>query len=123
MIRGTALVGIVFFALAPDLRAETPLGTAFTYQGRLTDAGGAANGIYDLQFTLFSAETEGAQVGPIVTAEDVAVTDGLFTVPLDFGAAAFAGSARWLEVAVRPGAGGPFTVLVPRQALTAAPNA
>jgi hypothetical protein len=122
MIRGTALVAIVFL-LGPGLRAETPLGTAFTYQGRLTDGGGAANGLYDLQFTLFSAETEGTQVGPIVTAEDVAVTDGLFTVPLDFGAAAFAGDARWLELAVRPGAGGPFTVLGPRQALTATPNA
>src|SRR5262249_42737780 len=109
--------------LASAVGAETPLGTAFTYQGRLTDGGGPASGVYDLQFTLFSAETEGTQVGPILTAAGVVVTDGLFTVPLDFGSSAFAGNARWLEIAVRPGSGGAFTSLAPRQALTATPNA
>jgi hypothetical protein len=58
-----------------------------------------------------------------VTSDDVTVTDGLFTVVLDFGAAAFAGSARWLEIAVQPGAGGGFTTLAPRQELTSTPNA
>jgi hypothetical protein len=29
--------------------------TSFTYQGRLTDGGTAANGNYDLQFTLFDS--------------------------------------------------------------------
>jgi hypothetical protein len=122
MIRRTVCATVVF-ALASASGAETPLGTAFTYQGRLTDGGGTASGVYDLQFTLFSAESEGTQVGPILTAAGVAVTDGLFTVPLDFGPSAFAGNARWLEVAVRPGSGGAFTVLAPRQALTATPNA
>src|SRR5205823_1688788 len=42
---------------------------------------------------------------------------------LDFGTGAFQGSARWLELAVRPTGGGTFTTLSPRQALTAAPYA
>jgi hypothetical protein len=46
-------------------------GNAFTYQGRLNDSGSRANGIYDLQFTLFDAATSGNQVGPTVT--DLAV--------------------------------------------------
>src|SRR5262249_45389864 len=122
MIRPTVFAAVVFL-LASAVGAETPLGTAFTYQGRLTDGGGPASGVYDLQFTLFSAETEGTQVGPILTSAGRVVTDGLFPVPLDFGSSAFAGNARWLEIAVRPGSGGAFTSLAPRQALTATPNA
>jgi hypothetical protein len=52
------------------------------------------------------------------------VTNGLFTVPIDFGAAAFAGQARWLEVGVRAGtSAGAFSVLTPRQELTVTPGA
>ena len=35
--------------------------TAFTYQGRLTDAGAPANNNYDLQFTLWDAVVGGTQ--------------------------------------------------------------
>src|SRR5207244_3413240 len=43
---------------------------------------------------------------------------------IDFGAAAFNGDARWLEIAVRsPAGGGTFTTLSPRQPLTGAPYA
>ena len=99
------------------------VGTAFTYQGRLTDAGSPANGSYDLQFALFDAAGGGTQVGPTVTREDAVVTGGLFTVSLDFGAV-FTGSRRWLEVAVRPGTStGAYTPLAGRQELTPSPNA
>jgi hypothetical protein len=102
----------------------TALGTAITYQGRLTDGGVSANEIYDFQFKLYNAEAGGAQVGSLVTRGDVPVSDGYFTVQLDFGAGAFGNEARWLEVAVRPGTStGAYTVLSPRQALTPAPSA
>ena len=101
-----------------------PLGTAFTYQGRLVDGGSPATGSYDFQLVLFDAPVGGSQVGPIVVREDAAVSDGLFTLTLDFGASAFAGNARFLEVAVRPGAStGVFTPLAPRQPLTPSPGA
>ncbi len=122
MVRRTALAGFALL-LAVSAPGQTPLGTAFTYQGRLTDGGGPANGVYDLRFSLFGMASGGPQIGATVTADDVAVTDGLFTVPLDLGAAAFTGSARWLEIAVQPGGGGGFTTLAPRQQLTATPNA
>ena len=81
-----------------------------------------ANGAYDMQFTLYDADTGGNQVGGDVTKDEVSVTDGLFTVLLDFGSGAFAGESRWLDIGVRPGADvGAFTLLSPRQAITPSP--
>ncbi len=106
-----------------DQTAEATVGTAFTYQGRLTDGNAPANNTYDFQFRLFNDASAGSQVGGTVTAQDVQVTDGLFTVPLDFGNA-FDGTALWLEVAVRAGSStGAYTTLDPRQRLTATPYA
>ena len=100
-----------------------PIGTAFTYQGRLVDAGSPADGPYDLQFVLLDAPSGGSQVGPVVTRDDVVVTSGLFVVSLDFGPV-FGGSKRWLEVRVRPGAStGAYTPLSPLQEVAPAPNA
>jgi hypothetical protein len=116
-----------FFLLpAMAAQAQTPQGTAFTYQGRLTDGGAPANGAYDFQITLFDSVAGGAQVPgtPVLTLNDVTVTGGLFTVSLDFGGTAFAGSKRWLDIGVRPGAStGGYTPLTARQELTPAPGA
>lgn len=106
------------------IESATALGTTFTYQGRLTDGGSPANGTYDLRFILYDAESGGAQVGTTVTKDDVAVQNGLFSVELDFGANAFRGDARWMEIAVRPGSStGAYTVLSPRQPVSPAPYA
>ena len=118
-----AAVGAVLAICIVAPRAQVPLGTAITYQGRLTDAGVPASGSYDLQFALFDAATGGAQQGAVVTQNSVTVTAGVFTVSLDFLAGVFAGDARWLEVGVRPGgASGAFTILAPRQPLSPAPH-
>jgi hypothetical protein len=104
-------------------QAQTPAGTAFSYQGRLTDNGVAANGTYDLQFTLFDADTAGNAIGTPIVKDDVTISGGLFTVMLDFGAA-FDGHARWIEIGVRPGASsGAFTTLGARQPIAPAPHA
>ena len=114
---------LALFASGGPLAAQG-VGSAFTHQGRLADAGSPANGPYDFRCILYDAPAGGAQVGSILTLEDVAITEGLFTIALDFGAAAFRGSARWLEVAVRPGAStGAYTVVGARQELRPAPNA
>jgi hypothetical protein len=100
------------------------VGTAFTYQGQLKDADGPVSGNCDFHFGLWDALTSGAQVGTTLEKTNVTVSEGLFTVQLDFGSSAFAGSARWLEIAVRcPAGSGSYTTLAPRQPLTPAPNA
>ena len=50
------------------------------------------------------------------------VVDGLFATELDFGAAAFDGQERWIELRVGPDAGSMVT-LMPRQKVTPAPYA
>ncbi len=98
--------------------------TAFTYQGRLTDNGGPANGDYSFQFRVLTAQSNGSQVGGMLTADGVTVTSGRFTVQLDFGAGIFTGPARWLEIGVRPkGSVNAYTILNPRQPITATPYA
>jgi hypothetical protein len=114
--------GLPGVASAQPLGAQ-PLGTAFTYQGRLTDGGNPATGPFDFEFALFDSPVGGVQGGPTLTRDDVAVTNGLFTVSLDFGAE-FGSDRRWLRVAVRPGAStSSYTPLDPRQEMTAAPSA
>lgn len=112
------LAGI--FLLVPPAWTQ---GTAFAYQGQLTQSGQPATGSYDLRAILYNAEAGGSQVGPIITNLAVAVSQGVFSVSLDFGTGAFDGSSRWLELAVRTAGGGAFTGLAPRQALAAAPYA
>src|SRR5688500_5175481 len=76
-------------------------GTAFTYQGRLIEAGSTVNGSYDLRFTPYDALAGGSAVSSAVTNAATPVSNGLFTVTLDFGAGVFTGAARWLEIGVR----------------------
>jgi hypothetical protein len=98
-------------------------GTAFTYQGLLDVTGVPANGIYDFRFTLFDADTAGSAVAGPLSVNNVNVGDGLFTVTLDFGAAPFAGSERWLVVEAKATASQTFDALTPRQPLTPVPYA
>jgi len=103
------LAGAVLALLSipnPQLSAAT-MGTAFTYQGRLTAGGSVAQGIYDFRFAVHDAESGGAQVGVTLTNAAVSVSNGLFTVTLDFGVGIFAGDSRWLAIGVRTNGGGP----------------
>src|SRR5678816_4190654 len=97
-------------------------GTAFTYQGRLSNGANPANGSYDLGFALFNSATNGVQQGNAVTNAATSVSNGLFTVTLDFGNQ-FPGAGRWLEIAVRTNGGGAFATLSPRQLITTTPYA
>src|SRR5262249_6968903 len=97
-------------------------GTAFTYQGRLNDGANAANGSYDMRFALFDSATSGTQFGPVLTNAATGISNGLFTVTLDFGNQ-FSSANRWLEIGVRTNGGGTFGTVSPRQALTATPYA
>ncbi|MEI7728303.1 MAG: tail fiber domain-containing protein [Verrucomicrobiota bacterium] len=97
-------------------------GTAFTYQGRLSNSANPVTGIYDLTFTLCSVSNGVGQVGTVITNAAMPVTNGVFLVTLDFGAT-FTGPDRWLEIGVRTNGGGAFTILAPRQKITPTPYA
>ncbi|PWU08111.1 MAG: hypothetical protein C5B50_30230 [Verrucomicrobia bacterium] len=97
-------------------------GSAFIYQGRLNAGGSPASGSYDFQFYLRDALSGGNPVGATNSVSAVGVSNGLFTVSLDFGGAPFGGGApRWLEIEVRTNGAGGFTTLSPRQPLLAVP--
>ena len=97
--------------------------TAFTYQGRLSDNGVPANGVYDLQFDLYASANGGIPISGLLTNTGLGVSNGLFTVTLDFGAEVFDGSARWLEIGARTNGAVGFIALNPRQLLTPTPSA
>ena len=98
-------------------------GTAFTYQGRLNNGSGPANGYYDLQFILFTTNQFGFPAVPILTNSPVPVNNGLFTTTLNFGSGVFTGTNYWLDISVRTNGNGAFTGLTPRQPITPAPYA
>ncbi len=97
---------------------QAPVGSAFTYQGQLKNGGNAVTGSCQMAFRLYDALVSGSLIGSPITTT-VPVTNGLFTVGLNFGSNAFNGNGRWLDINVDCGSG--FVPLTPRQAVTAAP--
>lgn len=105
-------------------RALAQSTTAFTYQGRLTESNAPAMGSYDFRFTIHRAADGGNPLAEPLLAPSVVVSNGLFTVQLDFGANVFNGEARWLEIGVHTNDSfSPFVTLSPRQPITALPYA
>jgi hypothetical protein len=124
MIRCLALAAVA----AASIAAAQPVTTAFTFQGNLADSGLPASGLYDFKFLLLDAPSGGTQQGPQLCSLNVPVTNGGFTVQLDFGPQ-FTGQQRFLEVWARLDTGlscatnSGFTILAPRLPMTASPNA
>lgn len=123
----TRTIGMLVFlgALAATTAiAQTPVGTSITYQGVLTDGGVPANGQYSFLFRPYDALTGGTATATAQGLNNITVTDGLFTVPLNFSSAVWAGNAVFVQIEVRPGASsGAYTVLTPRQSVRPAPYA
>jgi hypothetical protein len=111
------------FILLSHLSQAAGQGTAFTYQGQLQDSGAPANGTYDLTFSLFTVPTGGTLSAGYLTNAATGVSNGLFTVVLDFGPGVFNGTAYWLQIGVRTNGTGAFASLSPRQELTPTPYA
>ncbi len=128
-VRRLGLIGCTLLAGSNAAFGQTPVSTAITYQGRLKISSLPASDICDMQFRLFDAAALGNQVGPTLCEDGVAPIDGLFTVSLDFGLAAFEGNARWLEIGVRVNSAGgdcgtgSYTTLSTRQPMAATPYA
>ncbi|MBC8097339.1 MAG: hypothetical protein H7Y43_16155 [Akkermansiaceae bacterium] len=121
-MKSLLMVCAAFCSLFITVNTVHAIGTAFTYQGRLIDAGGPATGSYDFRFRLASDSLGNNLVaGPLIT-NAVPVSGGLFTVPLDFGTV-FTGSNYWLQIDVKTNGAGGYTTLSPLQALTPTPYA
>jgi hypothetical protein len=126
-MRTTALLltsALALAAVALPARAQTPVGTAFTYQGVLSENGVPLNGtdVADIEANLYDAASGGNQIGGAAIVYNVDFNQGQFTIQLDFGTSPFAGEARWLELMVRkPPGSGQWVPLSPRQPLTAIP--
>lgn len=104
---------------------------SFTYQGQLKLQGMPLSAEVDMKFTLFDSDSAAEAVaGPLlfdgVNLASVQVSNGLFSAELDFGPGALQ-LGQWLEIEVRsphdPGDSGAYTVLTPRQRISAAPFA
>jgi hypothetical protein len=97
--------------------------TAFTYQGQLNQSGLPASGVFDFQFRMYGTSTGGEEL-TVAVREAVVVANGLFKVEVGSDGSLMNGRDLWLEIAVRPsGSADTFTVLSPRQKLTALPYA
>ena len=85
-IRLAALLAIVLAGMSVASAAfAAAVGSNFTYQGKLDKDATPYTGTADLLFRLYDDLGAGAQVGADVTLVGVVVTNGLFTVDLDFG--------------------------------------
>ncbi len=109
---------ILSFVFAVTAFAQT---SAFTFQGKLNNGGVPANTNFDMRFALFDAAGTGNQVGSTLTLTNVGTVGGIFTVQLDFGADAFTGADRFVEISISPAGQNNFVTLAPRQRLTSAP--
>jgi trimeric autotransporter adhesin len=117
------IIAILLLVVWTPAVGQLSQGTAFSYQGRLTQSGTPLQGSADLTFALFDAVTAGNQVGStlLFTAANgnpVAVDSGVFDVVLDFGALAFNGlitEQRFLRITVNG------TVLIPRTPIQNSP--
>ncbi|MEZ5426818.1 MAG: tail fiber domain-containing protein [Pyrinomonadaceae bacterium] len=121
LVRRIAPALLIFLLSAGIIRAQS---SSFTYQGKLVDNNSAANGTYEMEFSLFDSAVGGNQISTTNSISNVTVSNGIFTVRLTFGILAFDGNPRFLEIGVRPaGSPNPFTVLAPRQSVLSTPYA
>jgi len=114
-VAASLLVGWAALAQGP--------GTAFSYQGSLSRGDDPVEDICTFGFDLYDAATGGTRIGATQTVTDVTVSEGLFTVELDFGTEVFTGPPRYLEIGVQCSGAGSPTTLSPRQPLYPTPYA
>lgn len=106
--------------------------TAFTYQGKLIDGGTSPTATYEMQFKVFDAASSGNQQPQptpvtldftVAGGNAVSVTNGSFSVSLNFGGGVFTGADRFLEISVRHNSSESFVPLSPRQQIASNPYA
>ncbi|MEL7473348.1 MAG: tail fiber domain-containing protein [Planctomycetota bacterium] len=97
---GTRCLAIIAAAGLAASALAAPVGTSFTYQGLLENAGVKVTTPTSVAFRLFDAEVGGTQQGPTLN-QVVTPDEGVFSSALDFGTDPFVDNAAlWLEITV-----------------------
>lgn len=100
---------------------EAAVTTKFTHQAQIKRNGVLFTGTCNMRFTLWDAAAGGTQQASYTAPALVPVSDGIFTVEVDFGAQ-FKGEARWLQAETKCADDVAYQNL-PRVALNAVPYA
>jgi hypothetical protein len=124
MMRNMKLgISLLALLMLPFTALANP-GTAFSYQGRLADGSTPIETPVDLRFSLWDTLTTGSQIGGpggSITFLNTAYDGGIITQSLDFGAGAFNGDPRFLQIELANPASSAFTLLSGRIELKPAP--
>ncbi|MFO1506564.1 MAG: hypothetical protein U1F23_05735 [Lysobacterales bacterium] len=73
LVTFSVALAIDAFTLGCNVTLAAPLGSEFTYQGQLTDAGVPADGSYDFEFALYTAAS-GGTADDTIDVDDIAVS-------------------------------------------------
>ncbi|MGJ8662509.1 MAG: hypothetical protein ACSHWU_02615 [Marinicella sp.] len=115
---------VFLLAMIFQAQAQTPLDSDFTYQGELVFNDQPVDGLYDFEISAFDASTSGNQYDTTQAFFAVEVSNGIFTLNLNFGDIAFIGNQVFLEISLREsGSGDSFDLLSPRQIINNTPYA
>src|ERR1700742_3727260 len=117
------LFAMILVGLLGSLVDAPAQGTAFSYQGKLDEAGSPANGAFDMTFSLYASHSGGSSAEMTITNMGIAVSNGQFATVLDFGPDVIEGQTWWLELAVRTNGGNAFSILSPRLQVLPSPFA
>lgn len=117
----TAFVLLLCLAAA-GAAAQTRNDTAISFRGTLNQSGSPATGQYNFRLRLFDTATGGTLLATR-DAPGIAVFDGRYSFPVDFGANVFTGGSRWIEVQVAPSSGGSYQTLSARTEVFVVPYA
>lgn len=123
MIRRTVKSIALAVFLAAGAVPALAQSTVITYQGQLKADDFPVDRPINFQFRLYTAAIGGTQVGNTSLQDNVAVAEGLFSVPLDFGIDPYTfGQPLFLDILVNdPTFNTTFTALGARQPITPAP--
>lgn len=102
-VASISILGFSFLAVgdgSDNNKTQEDLRTPITYQGQLSWDGEPVEGVVNLEFRLFNAPIDGEQVGPTLYADELILTNGLFSIELDFDNAITSDNSTWLEITV-----------------------
>lgn len=118
-----AVIAAAGIAFSSSFASAVPPENGFGYQGQLNQDGMPVDGTRDLRFRLYDDAVAGNLVGT-VELFDLVVTEGLFSVNLDFGVTPWVTNEQlWLEVEAGPADGMQNYEIIARMKLSAVPYA